>query len=136
MERYAVNSFNGVVNFKDVIAVYPSPLYSITNGAVDRPLTIVLFISRRGKPITIIFDQKYNRQVPNRSHVYSFMKITLAGADFAGVNQCGFVPFAQCISQGNTIRQRHLRAQVRYHTNDLIFLCTEMERAVAPFSEA
>ncbi|MNE11372.1 hypothetical protein D3C80_1041260 [compost metagenome] len=64
------------------------------------------------------------------------MKITFAGCSFASKYQCGFIFIFQHISQRNSIGQCHLRAKVRDHSDNIILLCSKMERTVAAFGKA
>src|SRR5688500_8101393 len=61
------------------------------------------------------------------------MKISFAGTSVPIKNGCNFFFIFQLARQCNTIGHSVLRSKVRNHSNDMMFVGTEMERAVPAF---
>ena len=73
------DTFDGIINSQHIIAINHHAFHSITLSAVSKLGAAELFIHRGTQSVTIILNNEDHGQVPYRSHIQCFMKISLAG---------------------------------------------------------
>jgi hypothetical protein len=84
------NSLYGIKNGKYVISVDAYPFHSVTLCPINQRAATVLFMYRGTQAIAVIFDNEYNREIPNRCNIQGFMKIALARATLTSKRNCNF----------------------------------------------
>jgi hypothetical protein len=71
--------------------------------------------------------------LPYGSSINGFVEITFACATIATKNYTYFFFFSDFMSQCNTISHPQHSTQMRYHTYNVVFVGTKMERALTAF---
>src|SRR6185437_1292131 len=78
------NALDRIVDGEDIVPVDTHSFHPIALRLIDQAFAAILFADRRTQPVSIVLDEKYDRQIPYGRHVQSFVEIAFAGSSVAG----------------------------------------------------
>ena len=102
------HSANGIVHCQYIVTVDHHRFHTIPYSLIRQLAATVLLTNGRTQAISIVFNDKNDRQVPNCCYIKCFMKISLTRSAIPRESYCYQRLFLQLMCQSCSIRQRQL----------------------------
>ena len=127
---------HGLNHGQHIVAVHPLARQTVSCSGISDPFHRHSRCRRRGEAISVVFDDKDDRQLPDGGQVDRLVEVAFARGAISTEDEGNEVVALELRGLSEPTRHRQHRCHVRDHPDDAALGEADVKRAIAPLGEA